>query len=221
MRLQVGASHREAGSSNYSSPVALCRTYYLNSEFLDCYWGYLHWVTRGARLFESSTFYLSCMAAVGSPFRSRKALLTPSVVFGRRSSASSHHESSPSGSTDLSDQSKLSEDGKGPLGLNLLCSVAEPLVDFIFVHGLGGGSRKTWAKSASTDDYWPRDWLRRDRDFKNVRVYSFGYKADWWEKDSILDIQDFARSLLGEMQDNPDIRRTEVRKDSAAFLAIC
>lgn len=161
------------------------------------------------------------MAAVSSPFRSRKALLTPSVVFRRRSSASSQRESSPGGSTDLSDQSELSEDGKGPLGLNLLCSVAEPLVDFIFVHGLGGGSRKTWAKSTSTDDYWPRDWLPRDRDFKNVRVYSFGYKADWWEKDSILDIQDFARSLLGEMQDNPDIRRTEVRKDSAAFLAIC
>lgn len=148
------------------------------------------------------------MAAVSSPFRSRKALFTPSV-FRRRSSASSRRESSPGSSTDLSDQS---EDGKGPLGLNLLCSVAEPLVDFIFVHGLGGGSRKTWAKSTSTGDYWPRDWLPRDVDFKNVRVYSFGYKADWWEKDSILDIQDFARSLLSEMQDNPDIRRTGVRK---------
>lgn len=31
-------------------------------------------------------------------------------------------------------------DLKGPLGLTLLYSPPEPLVDFIFVHGLGGGS---------------------------------------------------------------------------------
>src|SRR5271154_6717943 len=90
------------------------------------------------------------------------------------------------------------EDVKGPLGLNLLNSVPEPLVDFIFVHGLGGGSRKTWAKSSSPEHYWPKEWLPRDPDFKSVRIHSFGYKADWREN-NILDIQDFAISLLGEM----------------------
>ena len=35
---------------------------------------------------------------------------------------------------------------KGDLGLQLLRSSPEPLVDIIFVHGLRGGSVKTWRK---------------------------------------------------------------------------
>ena len=50
---------------------------------------------------------------------------------------------------------RLVADPKGPLGLNLLYAPAEPLADFIFVHGLGGGSRKTWSKTTSVKDFWP------------------------------------------------------------------
>ena len=43
---------------------------------------------------------------------------------------------------------------KVPLGLNHLSSPSQPLVDVIFVHGLGGGSRKTWSKTGSVADFW-------------------------------------------------------------------
>ncbi|GKZ88791.1 hypothetical protein AnigIFM59636_009325 [Aspergillus niger] len=104
-----------------------------------------------------------------------------------------------------------SEDLKGPLGLQLLRTVPEPLVDFIFIHGLGGGSRKTWSKSPDPYHYWPKEWLSQDPEFDKVRIYSFGYKADWAETTaSVLNIHDFALSLLGEIQCNPDIRRSNL-----------
>ncbi|KAI9784880.1 MAG: hypothetical protein M1816_000575 [Peltula sp. TS41687] len=97
----------------------------------------------------------------------------------------------------------------------MLHAVSEPLADLVFVHGLGGGSRSTWGKTNHPLHYWPKEWLPRDPDFKHVRIHTFGYKADWGEKKgSVLDIQDFAHSLLGELKDNPDIR-----KDKAYILA--
>ncbi|GCB26005.1 hypothetical protein AAWM_08890 [Aspergillus awamori] len=109
--------------------------------------------------------------------------------------------------------SNESEDLKGPLGLQLLRTVPEPLVDFIFIHGLGGGSRKTWSKSPDPYHYWPKEWLSQDPEFDKVRTYSFGYKADWAETTaSVLNIYDFALSLLGEIQCNPDIRRSNVSR---------
>lgn len=94
----------------------------------------------------------------------------------------------------------------------MISSVPEPVADFIFVHGLGGGSRKTWAKSEKDGHYWPKEWLAKDPNFQSVRLHSFGYKADWQEmKNSILGIEDFALSLLGEMQNNPGIRKTSTR----------
>lgn len=107
---------------------------------------------------------------------------------------------------------ETSADLKGPLGLNLLHTPSEPLIDLIFVHGLGGGSRKTWSKSEDAYHYWPKEWLPRDPDFKNVRIFSFGYKADWAERNGDgLDINDFAQSLLGEINTCPEIRRSNVR----------
>lgn len=116
-----------------------------------------------------------------------------------------------SSSTASAERLDYPEDIKGALGLNLLFSPTDPLAEFIFVHGLGGGSRKTWAKTTDPYHYWPREWLPKDPDFKHVRIHSFGYVADWGEKkDSILDVNDFAHSLLGEIKDNPDIRRDNV-----------
>ncbi|RMJ29028.1 WD40 [Aspergillus sp. HF37] len=93
---------------------------------------------------------------------------------------------------------------KGSLGLNLLHSPACPVVDFVFVHGLGGGSRKTWSRTSSIEDYWPQEWLPKDPDFKHVRVHSFGYNSDWGKgKDNCLNIHHFAKSLLGELITSP------------------
>lgn len=96
------------------------------------------------------------------------------------------------------------DDPRGPLGLKLLHSPSEPLIDFIFVHGLGGGSRKTWSKTSSLSHYWPQEWLPKDPAFKNVRMHSFGYDSDWIKgKDNCLNIHHFGKSLLGEISTSP------------------
>ena len=113
--------------------------------------------------------------------------------------------------TETDEHTDSEEDIKGPLGLNLLYAVTEPLIDFVFVHGLGGGSRKTWSKSSDLYHFWPKEWLSQDPEFSRVRIHSFGYKADWGEKkESVLDIHDFGRSLLGAIESSPDIRRSKV-----------
>ncbi|KAF5560596.1 nacht wd [Fusarium phyllophilum] len=78
-------------------------------------------------------------------------------------------------STTSDEQSKAE---KGPLGLNLLYCPTEPEIDLIFVHGLGGNSRKTWSKSfADQSHFWPEDWLSQDPAFRNVRIHSYGGKS--------------------------------------------
>lgn len=99
------------------------------------------------------------------------------------------------------------EDVKGPLGLSILFEPSEPLVEVVFVHGLKGGSRKTWSKSEDMYHYWPKEWLPRDPEFKNVRIHTFGYNADWGEtRQSFLSIHDFGKALLGAIHDSPQIR---------------
>ncbi|KAI0408779.1 hypothetical protein F4802DRAFT_366865 [Xylaria palmicola] len=103
---------------------------------------------------------------------------------------------------------------KGPLGLTTLHEPQEatPVVDIVFVHGLGGGSRKTWAKTVDPLHFWPKAWLPEDVDFRDARIHSFGYNADWVERrQSILNIHDFAQSLLGEIKNNPSIRRDNTK----------
>lgn len=77
-------------------------------------------------------------------------------------------------------------------------------VDLIFVHGLGGGSRKTWSRSESVDSYWPQMWLPEEPGFENVRIHSFGYNADWSStKDTISNITDFANMLVAAVCFSP------------------
>ncbi|KAL9043840.1 MAG: hypothetical protein Q9214_002985, partial [Letrouitia sp. 1 TL-2023] len=98
-------------------------------------------------------------------------------------------------------ESESSDAVRGPLGLNLLYDPSEPLIDFIFVHGLRGGSRKTWSKTADSAQFWPKNWLPAEPRFKNVRIFSYGYKSDWGErKGSTVTIHDFGQALLGEIQ---------------------
>ena len=98
------------------------------------------------------------------------------------------------------------DDPKGSLGLNLLHSPSEPLIDFVFVHGLGGGSRKTWSKTNSIAHYWPQEWLPKDPAFKSVRIHSFGYDSDWAKgKGVCLNTHHFGKSLLGEISTSPHL----------------
>lgn len=103
-------------------------------------------------------------------------------------------------------QSEHIDEVRGPLGLNLLYAPSEPLIDFIFVHGLRGGSRKTWSKTEDINHYWPQQWLPLEPRFRNVRIHSFGYNSDWGErKGSSLTVHDFGQALLGEILNSPDL----------------
>lgn len=68
------------------------------------------------------------------------------------------------------------DDSNDPLGLCLLHNPGDPLVDLVFVHGLWGGSRQTWAVSSDLR-CWPKDWLPRDPGFQKVRISSYGYEV--------------------------------------------
>lgn len=90
--------------------------------------------------------------------------------------------------------------------MNLLFQPDETLADFIFVHGLRGGSRKTWSASTDPAHFWPKEWLPGDPDFKNVRIHTFGYHSDWGEsKTKDFNIHDFGQSLVEEMHSSPTI----------------
>ena len=102
--------------------------------------------------------------------------------------------------------SETADEVRGSLGLNLLHRPSEPLIDFIFVHGLRGDSRRTWSKSGNIDDYWPQQWLPFEPRFKNVRIHSFGYNSDWGDKRKTnLSVHDFGQSLLSEMLISPEL----------------
>ena len=111
--------------------------------------------------------------------------------------------------TNLTRPLEILDGNKGPLGLT---TIHEPpgdaVVDLVFVHGLGGGSRKTWSFSSDPGYFWPQEWLPADPDFTNVRIHSFGYRSEWGERrQSILNIYNFAQSLVGALKNHPGIRR--------------
>jgi hypothetical protein len=106
-----------------------------------------------------------------------------------------------------SDVCAADNDNKGPLGLTTLYNPPNPAIaDLVFVHGLAGGSRSTWSKKSDPNLYWPQEWLPTDAGFQDVRIHSFGYNSNW-EKESTLNIHDFAKSLLGDIHDCPVITR--------------
>jgi len=70
-------------------------------------------------------------------------------------------------------------------------------VDLIFVHGLGGSAKGTWTHPA-TQGFWPT-WLHETEEFKNVRISTFGYNANYrniFGQRNALGIDDFSKQLL-------------------------
>lgn len=75
----------------------------------------------------------------------------------------------------------------GPLGLHLIHEAPKPLIELIFVHGLRGGSIKTWRKGEDHRLFWPKYFLPTDPHFQDTNIYSFGYDSNWGStKHSIL-----------------------------------
>ncbi|CAH0042056.1 unnamed protein product, partial [Clonostachys rhizophaga] len=115
-------------------------------------------------------------------------------------------ERSVDSNTDANAERIEGEIRKGGFGLHMLHDPAEPWVDFIFVHGLGGSSTKTWCNSADPASFWPKEWLPLESGFKHVRIHSYGYNVDWSDsQQGILGIADFGRALLEDMVNSPNI----------------
>ncbi|EFW99551.1 GPI inositol-deacylase [Grosmannia clavigera kw1407] len=93
---------------------------------------------------------------------------------------------------------------KGPLGLHCVYSPKDAIVDLIFVHGLNGGSYSTWRNGSHQENFWPQKWLPQDEAFSDVRIHTFGY-ASSWGTESVLNIHDFAMSLLAAIEDSPEM----------------
>ena len=109
------------------------------------------------------------------------------------------------------------ENDKGPIGLTTIYKPLEKVVaDLVFIHGLGGGSRKTWSKDEDPRLFWPREWLAADPAFKDVRMHTFGYDSDW-NKETILNVHDFAKSLLEWIRTYPVIPRDQDVSSSSSI----
>ncbi|TPX18252.1 uncharacterized protein E0L32_002761 [Thyridium curvatum] len=94
---------------------------------------------------------------------------------------------------------------KGPLGLTTLHNPGSSSVsDIVFVHGLNGGSQSTWCRGRDDALFWPKKWLPKDESFRDARIHTFGY-ASGLGRESILNVNDFATSLLSAIQDAPSI----------------
>lgn len=111
---------------------------------------------------------------------------------------------------DSSGDDDTQDGSRGPLGLRLLHFSPEPMIDIIFVHGLRGGSIKTWRKGNDPRNFWPKLWLPLESGLANANIHSFGYDSDWAStKSSILSVHDFGQSLLEEMRNSPYLREDE------------
>lgn len=81
------------------------------------------------------------------------------------------------------------------LGLNIVHDCSDPLVDLIFVHGLGGAPVKTWSWQRDPQNCW-LPWLGKEAEIGSCRIFTFGYNADFPGQHTRLNILDFAKELL-------------------------
>ncbi|KAI0521675.1 WD40-repeat-containing domain protein [Xylaria bambusicola] len=140
----------------------------------------------------------------------------PSSSSSKRPSASSRRSSSSGWTKKLTKLLPTREKSPNPVndfGLNTLYeppSATVVIADFVFVHGLGGGSSTTWSLNQDPDYFWPKKWLPNDSDFNGIRIHSFGYNANWatWLS-SPLDVHAFGQSLIEELRSDPKVKAQE------------
>lgn len=95
-----------------------------------------------------------------------------------------------------------------PLGLSLIHESSEPVVDFIFVHGLGGSSYRTWSWNHDPQYFWPI-WLKDDMHLSQSRLFTFGYNADFTRNQTASNILDFAKDLLFRLKTYASVKSPE------------
>lgn len=73
----------------------------------------------------------------------------------------------------------------------------KPIVDIIFVHGLGGRSHYTWSYRRDLDLFWPQ-WLHSEPGLSEARISTYGYDSSVFPAftKNFSCIDDFSRELL-------------------------
>lgn len=98
---------------------------------------------------------------------------------------------------------ELAKQNANRLGLNLVSKPSDrkPIVNIVFIHGLGGKCHDTWAYKKKLTHFWPL-WLQSEYGLANVQVYTFGYNSSI--RPSIVRdvscIEDFAEQLLAQLK---------------------
>ncbi|KAF8475002.1 hypothetical protein BDZ91DRAFT_712118 [Kalaharituber pfeilii] len=96
---------------------------------------------------------------------------------------------------------------ENPLALTTVYTPDDPhKIDIIFTHGLGGGSRKTWSHDpCDYSTFWPGEWLPQEEDlgFKEARIHTFGYNANYNGPVTSLAILDFGRDFIQTLWGSP------------------
>ncbi|KAH7316947.1 hypothetical protein B0I35DRAFT_393986 [Stachybotrys elegans] len=117
---------------------------------------------------------------------------------------------------------------KDPLGLKVVHRpLKERKVDIIFVHGLGGGSRMTWAKDHNLDNFWPLEFLPLEPEIGDARIMTFGYNAKFKPGgggSKSMSLLDFAKELLYDLkyatdESSPDLEGLNLGQKPIIFLA--
>ena len=101
---------------------------------------------------------------------------------------------------------KNSEVDHGPIGLhNVYVPENGYQADIVFVHGLGGYSRKTWTKNEDPELFWPSKFLPHESDVGRARIFTFGYNAHFRSAGSVgTSVLDFAKDLLYDLKNSRD-----------------
>ena len=145
--------------------------------------------------------------SVASP-EGRKLSADSNLEWQRRHSSASNvtlvHDHRPSLPARLSSQpgsDSLSALNSDSFGLHVVHDPhVEPALDIIFLHGLGGGCRRTWSWDRNPDYFWPGLWLPYDNDVNGCRIFSYGYNANFkGGSRSISTVTDFAKALLFDL----------------------
>ncbi|KAL8720435.1 MAG: hypothetical protein Q9225_002693 [Loekoesia sp. 1 TL-2023] len=121
---------------------------------------------------------------------------------GRRHRVNNSARAQAQAKAQAQDLRKQSETDPGPLGLNVVFTPKNsPRADIVFVHGLGGTSRKTWSKNGDPELFWPLKFLPLEPYICLSRVFTFGYNANFQVAGNVsTSVLDFAKDLLFDLK---------------------
>ncbi|AEO64728.1 uncharacterized protein THITE_2142551 [Thermothielavioides terrestris NRRL 8126] len=97
--------------------------------------------------------------------------------------------------------------GEDPLGLTLVHRPrGQRRADIVFVHGLGGSSRKTWSHNRDPELFWPLKFLPSEPEINEARILTFGYNANFRPGSgrNKMSIPEFAMDLLCDLKHYKD-----------------